>query len=114
MTVALETKEDELRVRAERLAKTLADEGIDAEVVRCHSAIGGGGAPDVELPSWGIGVPAAWARELRTGSPPVVGRVRRGRCVLDLRTVAPDDDARLLAAVRAVHHRRKGERTWTS
>lgn len=114
VAVALDTDESELRARAERLAKELASAGVEVQVVRCRSAIGGGGAPDVELPSWGVGVPAAWARELRTSSPPVVGRVRHGRCVLDLRTVAPDDDARLLAAVKAVHHRCGREPTWRS
>jgi L-seryl-tRNA(Ser) seleniumtransferase len=32
----------------------------------------------------------------------VVGRVAGGRCLLDLRTVAPEDDDVLLAAVRRV------------
>jgi L-seryl-tRNA(Ser) seleniumtransferase len=31
----------------------------------------------------------------------VVGRLEGGRCLLDLRTVAPDEDELLLAAVRA-------------
>jgi L-seryl-tRNA(Ser) seleniumtransferase len=31
----------------------------------------------------------------------VVGRLEDGRCLLDLRTVAPEDDVALLEAVRA-------------
>jgi L-seryl-tRNA(Ser) seleniumtransferase len=38
---------------------------------------------------------------LRLGSDPVVARVEQGRCVLDLRSVPPSEDARLAAAVRA-------------
>ena len=34
-------------------------------------------------------------------SPPVVGYLREGRLILDLRTVEPGDDEALLAAVRA-------------
>jgi L-seryl-tRNA(Ser) seleniumtransferase len=38
---------------------------------------------------------------LRTGTPAVVGRLENGRCLLDLRTVPPQDDEALLAAVLA-------------
>ena len=99
---ALDAAEDELRIRAEKIAAGLAGSGVDAEAVRCRSAVGGGGAPEVELPSWGVAVPAAWGQRLRVGAPPVVGRVHGHRCVLDLRTVDPAEDATLAAAVVAV------------
>ncbi|CAG7037434.1 hypothetical protein PICSAR18_00894 [Mycobacterium avium subsp. paratuberculosis] len=41
------------------------------------------------------------AAALRAGRPPVVGRLEGGRCLLDLRTVSPEDDELLAAAVRA-------------
>ncbi len=41
-------------------------------------------------------LPESYAAALRIGSPPVVGRLEDGRCLLDLRTVAPDDDELLL------------------
>ncbi|HEY7054004.1 MAG TPA: L-seryl-tRNA(Sec) selenium transferase [Mycobacterium sp.] len=86
-----------LRSRAERLAAQLT--GVHA--VNCVAAVGGGGAPGVELPSAGISLPESCGVGLRTGTPAVVGRLDGGRCVLDLRTVAPEEDALLLAAVRA-------------
>jgi L-seryl-tRNA(Ser) seleniumtransferase len=43
----------------------------------------------------------ALAAALRAGSPPVVGRIRNGALLLDVRTVAPPDDERLYQAVRA-------------
>ncbi|KUI30219.1 L-seryl-tRNA(Sec) selenium transferase [Mycobacterium sp. GA-2829] len=86
-----------LRERAQRLAAQLPD----ARAVDCEAAVGGGGAPEVTLPSAGISLPAELAGPLRAGTPPVVGRVEAGRCILDLRTVDPDDDPRLLAAVSA-------------
>jgi L-seryl-tRNA(Ser) seleniumtransferase len=55
----------------------------------------------VELPSAGISLPESYAVALRTGTPPVVGRLQAGRCLLDLRTVAPEEDELLLAAVLA-------------
>ncbi|MCV7098974.1 L-seryl-tRNA(Sec) selenium transferase, partial [Mycobacterium palustre] len=59
------------------------------------------GAPGVELPSVAVSLPESYAAALRAGSPPVVGRLEAGRCLLDLRTVAPEDDELLAAAVRA-------------
>ncbi|EUA04221.1 putative selenocysteine synthase [Mycobacterium kansasii 824] len=55
----------------------------------------------MRLPSAGLSLPESYAAKLRTGSPPIVGRVEGGRCLLDLRTVAPEEDDLLLAAVRA-------------
>ena len=94
---ALSVDVGELRARAERMAETVPA----ATVVDCAAAVGGGGAPGVELPSAGISLPEAYAQRLRTGTPAVVGRLEGGRCVLDLRTVAPGDDDGLVAAVRA-------------
>ncbi len=46
---------------------------------------------------------AALARRLRLGDPAVFGRIERDRLLLDLRTVLPEDDERLVeAVVRAV------------
>ena len=56
----------------------------------CIAAVGGGGAPGVELPSAAVSLPESYAAPLRTGTPAVVGRVEGGRCLLDLRTVAPE------------------------
>jgi len=87
----------ELRRRAERIAARLPD----ARPVDCVAAVGGGGAPGVDLPSAGISLPESCAAPLRTGTPAVVGRLEGGRCVLDLRTVAPDEDELLVEAVAA-------------
>ncbi|HJW64481.1 MAG TPA: L-seryl-tRNA(Sec) selenium transferase, partial [Actinomycetes bacterium] len=71
------------------------------------SVAGGGSLPGegmesvlVEVDPAPAGAAAVLAR-LRAGEPPVVARVERGRVVLDLRTVPPDQDevvARALAA----------------
>jgi L-seryl-tRNA(Ser) seleniumtransferase len=62
-------------------------------------AVGGGGAPGVELPSAAVAVPERLAVALRTGAAPVVGRVHQGRLLLDLLALDPADDERLAAAV---------------
>lgn len=94
---ALSVDVESLRVRAGRLASLLPD----AKAVDCIAAVGGGGAPDVELPSAAVSLPEAYAAPLRVGTPSVVGRIENGRCLLDLRTVAPDDDDTLVEAVRS-------------
>ncbi len=90
----------ELRARAEALAAELAATGTACQVVACAAAVGGGGAPGVELPSAGLALPVEAAAALRAGADPVVARVEHGRCVVDLRSVDPVDDARLAAAIR--------------
>lgn len=88
---ALHYGQDELRVRAERLAVRLRESGVEALAVDSEGAVGGGGAPGVRLASAAVSLPEAFAEPLRKGDPPVLGRVERGRCLLDLRTVADDD-----------------------
>ncbi|SEH48372.1 L-seryl-tRNA(Sec) selenium transferase [Mycolicibacterium rutilum] len=94
---ALDADVADLRARAQRLAAQLPR----AQVVDCVAAVGGGGAPDVELPSAAVSLPESYARPLRTGTPAVVGRLESGRCLLDLRTVAAADDDLLAKAVLA-------------
>jgi L-seryl-tRNA(Ser) seleniumtransferase len=92
-----------LRDRAERLAASLRDlPGLDARVVASPGAVGGGGGPGVALPGWALALPESYAGPLRSGDPAIVGRVERGRCVLDLRCVQVADDSRIADAVRRV------------
>ena len=94
---ALDVDVAELRARAQRIAEQLRG----ARAVDCTAAVGGGGAPGVELPSAGVALPPSYAELLRTGTPAVVGRVESGRCLLDLRAVLPEDDEAIVAAVLA-------------
>ena len=98
--------------RAERVLAALRDhlapDAAPAAVVSSRAAVGGGGAPGVTLPSAAIALPVAlagplrWSAAVRRGEvPAVVGRVEHGRLLLDLRSVAPEDDGRLTAAVLA-------------
>ncbi|WP_199433036.1 L-seryl-tRNA(Sec) selenium transferase [Qaidamihabitans albus] len=96
---ALDADPAALRARAGELAARLARRGVDAVAVDSAAAVGGGGAPGVRLPSAAVSLPEELADRLRGGDPPVVGRVERGRCLLDLRTVEPGDDERLLEVV---------------
>ena len=105
---ALGAGEEELTRRAQRLAGSLTAAGLDACTVSSQAAVGGGGAPGVILPSAAVSLPTSLALPLRAGEPvraglvpAVVGRTEGGRLLLDLRSVLPEDDAALAAAVIA-------------
>ncbi|TDB74950.1 L-seryl-tRNA(Sec) selenium transferase [Micromonospora sp. KC723] len=97
---ALHADPTALRGRAERLRDALAADGCPAEVVPNVAVVGGGGAPGVDLESWAVSLPEAYAEPLRRGNPPVLGRVARGRLLLDLRCVPAASDDTLSGAVR--------------
>jgi L-seryl-tRNA(Ser) seleniumtransferase len=96
---ALEADPAQLLDRAQEIAARARECSIDAIAVFCSATVGGGGAPGVELPSAAVSLPPEFATRLRRAEPPVVGRVERGRCLLDLRSVAPSDDARIVTAL---------------
>ncbi len=100
--LALDADPAMLATRARRLAAGLVEHGIDAAAVPSEATVGGGGAPGVTLPSAAVAVPESFAAVLRAGTPAVLGRIERGRCLLDLRAVPAEDDEQLVAAVRAV------------
>lgn len=95
---ALDTSPAELLSRAEVLARRLF--GLGAVAVATVGAVGGGGAPGVELPSAAVALPTGLARPLRLGDPAVVGHVERGRLLLDLLAVPPAEDGLVVDAVR--------------
>jgi L-seryl-tRNA(Ser) seleniumtransferase len=101
VAAALASSPDDLLARAEKIAAGVGDV-VAASAVRSTAAVGGGGAPGVDLPSAAVALPAELAEPLRRGSTPVVGRVEGGRLLLDLIAVPPRDDATLVDAVRAV------------
>jgi L-seryl-tRNA(Ser) seleniumtransferase len=108
----LGTPVDELRQRAEGLAGRLrAVEGVArAEPAEDVAYVGGGSLPDQAMKAWVVEVEAhgrsdaELAQRLRTGYPAVMGRVRDGKLVLDLRTVLPGQEDALVGALRRALH----------
>jgi L-seryl-tRNA(Ser) seleniumtransferase len=89
---------DEVRARAERLARLVGGE-VEATAAR----VGGGALPLAELESFACAVEEELAAPLRAGEPPVVGIVRDGRLLLDCRTLTEaevDEVAEAVAAAR--------------
>ncbi len=98
---------DEVRARAQSLTATInARTGWRAEIVAGASAVGGGSAPGVELPTWLVAIAhddlsaSAIEQRLRRLTPPVIARIDADRVILDLRTVALEHDAVLVRAMQ--------------
>src|SRR5437899_2383935 len=98
----------ELRQRAELLAVRLREvEGI-AKVKVCEDVayVGGGSLPDQALKTCVLEVEARdlgdedLAHRLRLGTPSVIGRLRDGKLVLDVRTIFAHQEDDLIQAVR--------------
>jgi L-seryl-tRNA(Ser) seleniumtransferase len=92
----------EIRLRAERLCTRLA--GIPVELVKGASVIGGGSTPAQSLETWLLAIASDDAvgldLRLRTGKPPVITRIENARVLIDLRTVFPEEEEELAAALR--------------
>ena len=89
--------EAEIKRRAERFAKLCGGDVIPGE-----SLAGGGSTPEQPLPTWLVAVPGSAAKieeRLRQGEPPVIARILKDRLVLDLRTVAPEEEEALARAL---------------
>jgi L-seryl-tRNA(Ser) seleniumtransferase len=101
---AIAARVEALDARARAWRDALAGAVPGAEVRDGRSAIGGGSLPEVTLPTRVLSLPVAspdgFLAALRRGDPPVVGRVEDGRVALDPRTVGPDEDDLVVAAVR--------------
>jgi len=106
-SVALHADPARLRARCDHLCAELL-KGLEpaapiaAEVVPSPGAVGGGGAPGLELPGWAVALPENYAAALRRHDLCVLARVERGRTVVDLRCIPESADGTLLEAIRTV------------
>ena len=98
---------DAIDARARALAAALPS-SLRAEIIDGRSAIGGGSAPDVELPTRLVALThetmsaGELQTALRSAATPVIVRVQDERVLLDLRTVAPAEDAALAGMLAAL------------
>ncbi|MEB2288479.1 MAG: L-seryl-tRNA(Sec) selenium transferase [Anaerolineae bacterium] len=90
---------DAIRARAEAWAAQ-----VSGEVVPAESTVGGGSLPGDTLPTWAFAPrvtrPNVTAARLRAGDPPIIARVSGDRLLLDPRTVLPEQDALVIAALK--------------
>src|ERR1017187_136223 len=98
------TKE-EVGERAAALAAKVATPKLHIEIVDGESILGGGAAPSSVLPTRLLALTCEalsadeLAARLRGSEPAIIARVEEGRVLLDLRTVFPEQDAAVVAAL---------------
>jgi len=102
--------EVELASRAEHLRRRLqiSCPQLDVQVVSSRSVIGGGAAPGSTLATRVLAISSprlsanVIAERLRQWNPPIISRVEGGRVLLDLRTVEPEQEQIITAALEQV------------
>lgn len=100
---------DDLERRARQIERSIGSPRVRA--AEMLATVGGGSLPQETLPSWGLVISPitadpgqsahSLARRLRNRVRPIIGRVERDAVWLDLRTVEPEHDAEVLAALRS-------------
>ena len=99
---------ENINQRAEAVAGNARSSVLKVEIIDGKSVIGGGAAPSAVLPTRLLAVSREGltadeiSARLRASEPPVVARVEEGRVLLDLRTVFPEQDEKVMAALRAL------------
>jgi len=92
----------DIRRQAEAWAAALSP--LPVTLRDSHSTVGGGSLPGATLPTVCLALlppsPDAFLSALREGDHPVIARIERDAVLLDPRTVLPDQDDDLLAAIR--------------
>jgi L-seryl-tRNA(Ser) seleniumtransferase len=96
---------EDLAARAREWAERLRAAGLRAEIWLGESTVGGGSLPGETLPTHLLALPGLpadrLAANLRRQDPPIVARIVQDAVCLDPRTVLPEQDESLLAAVQA-------------
>lgn len=96
-----------LKRKARRIAAAIRKRcaSLIVSVAAVHSEAGGGSLPDVVIPSFALVLqPQAMSvrhfeERLRSLDIPVIGRIEKGRLVIDMRTVLKDDEPFLIAGI---------------
>jgi len=104
----IQLSKEEIGGRAEALAARIAGYKLKIEVVDGESLLGGGAAPSSALPTRLLALTCEdlsadeLTARLRRSEVPIIGRVDEGRVLLDLRTVFPEQDAAVAAALNRI------------
>lgn len=102
----LTATKEEIRSRSEKLITSVGSSGaLELSMEDGASRVGGGAAADAEIPTAVIVItPKGLSaddvlKSLRDRRPPIIARISEDRVLLDLRTVAPDEEPHIRAAL---------------
>ncbi len=90
----------DLRARADAMVDAVVDVHPSAVAAAMDALPGAGSAPGITMKSFGVEIDGDHLDALRANDPPVIARSRDDRTMLDLRAVAPADDATVIDALR--------------
>lgn len=101
--------ESELKKRAKRLQRTIAQElssFCQVQIKKENSPVGGGSLPLHYLPTWVIALrprnisASEMEKRLRNQEPPIIARIQEDEILLDLRTIAEKEEKDLLLGLK--------------
>jgi L-seryl-tRNA(Ser) seleniumtransferase len=91
---------EQLRERAQAYVDAVAG----PQIVKSVANVGGGSLPSARIPSIAVAIdtpfPDELATRLRRRQTPIIGRIEGNRVLLDLRTIAPAQDAEVITVLR--------------
>jgi L-seryl-tRNA(Ser) seleniumtransferase len=100
----LSTAIDELRARAEAYCMSTGAKWLESTAY-----VGGGSLPQTGVPSIAVAIAPSCglddaAQRLRRAATPIIARIEDNRLLFDLRTIVPEQDAQVIAAIQALPH----------
>jgi L-seryl-tRNA(Ser) seleniumtransferase len=103
-------KPEEIKVRANRIAKGLRREvrNADIAVLQDTSRAGGGSLPEIDLPTYVVSIRSEklpvneFEERLRKGNPPIIARIRENSLIIDARTVQEKDYVFIISGIKNI------------
>ncbi|MEM7456957.1 MAG: L-seryl-tRNA(Sec) selenium transferase [Planctomycetota bacterium] len=101
---------ENLKLRADKIAGQIKHlPGFEScEVVQGESMLGGGSLPTQKIPTWCVAMTSSrmsvdsFAEKLRLSDSAIIGRVQKDRLHIDLRTVLPEQDMKIVAELESI------------
>ncbi|MHB8776626.1 MAG: L-seryl-tRNA(Sec) selenium transferase [Anaerolineales bacterium] len=111
MSLTLEQVRGRAEAWAAELGQGLTPSNVEALVVAGESTVGGGSLPGESMPTMLLSLEVRSAekflRSLRRNNPPLIARTENDKVLLDPRTVLPEQEAALLAALKNLLNKEK-------
>jgi L-seryl-tRNA(Ser) seleniumtransferase len=94
---------EQIKSEADSLAVQWQEMGLNAAVIDGQSTVGGGSLPGTSMPTYLVAIESENLEDLsaflRANAPPIIGRIRDGRLLFDLRTILYDQRHELARGV---------------
>lgn len=111
MSLTLEQVRGRAEAWAAELGRGLAPSNVEVSVVAGESTVGGGSLPGESMPtillSFKVRSVEKFLGSLRRNDPPLIARTENDKVLLDPRTVLPEQEAALLAALKNLLNKEK-------